>query len=252
MKTLRILLLLCALPAFVFAQKNPLAQTRQMIVVTTPNWDAVDGALQRYERRRRGRWRRVGESVAVVVGRTGLAWGRGEVEFLLHDGPIKKEGDGKSPAGLFRLGTAFGYAAKASGARVPYQQMTATSECVDDSKSKYYNEILDGAKISAKDWSSSEQMRREDEQYRWGLLVQHNYGPNRQPQGGSCIFLHVWLGAGQGTAGCTAMEQEKLLDVLRWLRSSARPVLLQLPEAELVPTKTTRRAWRLPYKAYAK
>jgi D-alanyl-D-alanine dipeptidase len=240
MKVLHILLLLLVLPAGVFAQQNPWTRTRQIIVVTTPDWNAVDGTLQRYERGRRGPWRRVGESVAVVVGRTGLAWGRGEAAFPINEGPVKREGDGKSPAGLFRLGPAFGYAPKASGARVPYQQMTATSECVDDSNSKYYNEILDGAKVPAKDWSSAEQMRRDDEQYRWGLLVKHNYGKNRQPQGGSCIFLHVWLGAGQGTAGCTAMEQEKLLDVLRWLRSAARPMLLQLPKAEWEQLRATR------------
>jgi hypothetical protein len=75
-------------------------------------------------------------------------------------------------------------------------------------------------------------MRRADEQYRWGLLVEHNYGTRTKPGGGSCIFLHIWLGAGQGTAGCTAMESARLQEIISWLKPAARPMLLQLPETE--------------------
>jgi D-alanyl-D-alanine dipeptidase len=235
-----LLMLVCGLAAIGWAQGGEWRKSRQALVVTTPDWAAVDGALQRYERRRGGAWRKIGAAVPVVVGRAGLAWGRGLVDFAAA-GPSKLEGDGKAPAGLFRLGQAFGYAPNAPGVRLPYQHMTPAFECVDDGNSKYYNLILDGAKVSPKDWGSSEQMRREDEQYRWGVFVEHNYGPQRQPQGGSCIFLHIWLGAGQGTAGCTAMEQAALEDILRWLRPASRPVLLQLPEAMLQRAKQAER-----------
>ena len=94
---------------------------RQMVLVTTDSWDAVDATLQRYERASAAdAWAPVGGPVRAAVGRTGLAWGTG-----LHPrtgaGPEKREGDGKAPAGVFRLSSAFGYApaAEAGVIRMP-------------------------------------------------------------------------------------------------------------------------------------
>jgi hypothetical protein len=62
------------------AGANPLAPSTQLIVVTTADWNAVDGHLQRYERARiRDAWTAVGEPIPIVVGKTGLAWGIGAV-----------------------------------------------------------------------------------------------------------------------------------------------------------------------------
>src|SRR5919202_1625655 len=58
----------------------PLARSRQLIVVTTPDWNSVQGTLRRYERAGGG-WRQVGDSFAVVVGRSGLGWGEGVVRL---------------------------------------------------------------------------------------------------------------------------------------------------------------------------
>lgn len=231
----------------VAAGPSPLAGARQLIVVTTSGWDAVDGSLRRYERATvRGGWRPVGAPIPIVVGRNGMAWGRGlhgEAAPAGAAGPVKKEGDGRSPAGLFRLGPAFGYApaAKTGARRVPYLQATPTLECVDDVKSAHYNRVLDRRSVKTPDWQSSEQMRREDDFYRLGVIVDHN--ADRAAGCGSCIFLHIWAGAGKGTAGCTAMESEKMETVFRWLDARTHPLLVQLPEAEF---DRLREAWTLP------
>ena len=225
-----------------------LSQARQLLIVTTKGWDAVDGELQRYERTEGQAWRPVGERIPIVVGRSGLAWGRGlhgELGGLAKaSDPVKKEGDGRSPAGIFRLGSAFGYAPREQAGKVklPYVQATKTLECVDDPMSDSYNRILDGQRVSAPDWKSSEIMRRDDEQYRWGVVVEHN-APPRQARGGSCIFLHIWQAAGKGTAGCTAMPAAKMEQLLFWLDPQQQPLLVQLPQAELA---RLREAWRLP------
>jgi hypothetical protein len=62
------------------AGKSPqmLRRSRQLVLVTTRDWDAVGGTLRRFERRgARGRWAQVGAEVPVVVGRAGLGWGVG-------------------------------------------------------------------------------------------------------------------------------------------------------------------------------
>jgi hypothetical protein len=231
-------LLLLLLPISALARnRDPIHLSTQLVVVTTSDWDAVDGRLQRYQRSGPGKpWQPVGEAVTVVVGKKGLGWGSGVVPADAlrppnSNNPIKKEGDSKAPAGIFRLSRAFGYAEQEpQGWRMPYVSLTSTVECVDDSASKFYNQVVDRGQVSA-DWKSSEHMLRPDELYRWGIVVDHNANPTKAGEG-SCIFLHIWRGPGQGTVGCTAMPQEQLEAILSWLDPRTKPVLVQLPLAQ--------------------
>ena len=222
---------------------SPLARSRQLVLVTTRDWDAVEGTLRRFERKNeKAEWHGVGAATAVVVGRGGMGWGAG-LNAQAGEGPLKKEGDGKAPAGVFKLGPAFGFdtTAEASWLRMPYTPLTPTVECVDDVGSRRYNLIVDRDAVGDVDWKSSEHMRSV-EGYRWGVVVEHNSNPSVAGRG-SCIFLHVWAGPEKGTAGCTAMTQPNLEELLRWLDSKKRPVLVQLPEAEYARFKNV---WGLP------
>jgi D-alanyl-D-alanine dipeptidase len=235
------------LTGFACAQTAPgnFPPATQMVVVTTSGWNAVDGRMQRFERASaHKKWKPVGDSYAVVVGKSGLAWGAGIIPVAPADpaDPVKKEGDGRAPAGVFRLSTAFGYAPQEqSGWKMPYVSLTQSVECVDDSNSKFYNRVVDHGTVSA-DWNSSEHMLRPDELYRWGIVVDHNSGPAR-PGGGSCIFLHIWRGAGIGTVGCTAMPRERVEALLSWLDPAHEPLLVQMPASEY---KRLRKPWHLP------
>jgi len=237
------------------ARPDTFAGSTQMMVVVTPNWDAVDGRLQRWERAStHDSWRPVGETIPVVVGSHGLAWGIGLVppsarHVRLAREPVKREGDGKSPAGVFDLGTAFGYAAEPlPGLKLAYLALTPSVECVDDANSKFYNRVVDRSTV-APDWKSSEHMRYTGESYRWGIVVDFNgtvMGRDRsapQPDAGSCIFLHIWHHAGLGTAGCTAMPQSDLETLMVWLDPARRPLLVQLPAPVY---RRLARQWRLP------
>jgi len=212
--------------------------TSQLLVVTTANWSEIHGTAQRYERDGKG-FSKVGAPFPIVVGRTGLAWGRGLAPGASPEGPSKHEGDGKSPAGLFYLGTAFGYEATAT-TRLPYLPLTASIECVDDADSAHYNELLDSRQYS-RDWHSSEQMRRSDELYHYGIVVNHNTPP--VPGLGSCVFLHIWRNADSATVGCTAMEQANMMLLLQWLDPRKQPLLVQMPQAQY---QANRSSWDLP------
>lgn len=240
-----IFVLACA-PAHVASAKtkikSPLVGSRQVILVTTPEWNSVKGTLRRFERKgARAKWTQVGEAFEIVVGRSGLGWGAGIVETE-GDGPSKREGDGRAPAGVFRLTRAFGFASadEATQLHVPYLPLTPTIECVDDTASTHYNRVVDRADTKTVDWNSSERMREVDG-YAWGVVVAHN--ARAVPGRGSCIFLHIWAGPQKGTAGCTAMERPSLETLLRWLDTRKRPLLIQLPEPEYARLQTL---WRLP------
>ena len=213
---------------------SPLANSTQLVVVTTADWDAVEGKLQRFERPSvQTKWRPIGDSIPVVVGKKGTGWGIGLAGLSPHDSadPIKKEGDLKSPAGIFQLGTTFGFASQKSIQwKMPYLTLTPSVECVDDSRSLSYNRIVDRSTVKL-DWNSSEHMLSVGEYYRWGIEIEQN--PDAKPQAGSCVFLHIWGGGdGGGTEGCTAMAKPNIESILEWLQPASRPLLVQMPLAQ--------------------
>jgi L,D-peptidoglycan transpeptidase YkuD (ErfK/YbiS/YcfS/YnhG family) len=235
-----------AAPEVALQATNPTAQAEQIVLVRTTAWDSPTGTLVCFERERLGDpWRQVGDPCDINVGRTGLAWGVGLHGGTLGGGPEKCEGDGKSPAGAFRLSAVYGYAPRDSVRflRLPYIEATSTCQCVDDPRSAYYNLVLDSLDVAQADWTSRERMRPQTGEWnRWGVIVDHNMSP-REPGRGSCIFLHVTEGRGVPTSGCTSMEEERILALIRWLDAGKHPLLVQLPQAEYVRWKPD---WRLP------
>jgi D-alanyl-D-alanine dipeptidase len=217
------------------------AQSRQLLLATTPGWDDAQGRVRLYERAgAKATWRQVADLGTASFGRSGLAWGRG-----LHPGglagPLKKEGDGRSPAGVFHLRGAAGHAAERPGLRIPYRPATDRLRCVDDPASRAYNRWVIEGEVE-KDWSSAEEMRRKDDLYRWTVWVAHNDDPV-VPGGGSCIFLHLRAASTSTTSGCTAFDADALERILEWLDAGARPVLVQVPEPVL---RRVARPWGLP------
>ncbi len=219
----------------------PLRNSRQLVLVLTSDWDAVDGSLRRFERPSVGSpWKPVGAVVPVVVGKNGMGW---DAKLPLEPAgvPVKREGDTKSPAGVFRLGKAFGRSSEElEGVRLPHLPLGDDLECVDDAHSPHYNQLVRRKEVSQPDWTSSEKMWQE-RLYKRGVVVEYNT-PAR-PAAGSCIFLHIWNGPHRGTAGCTAMEEANLIEVMKWLDQSRNPVLVQLPKAGYERLKTV---WQLP------
>jgi len=121
--------------------------SRQMVVVTTDGWDVDHGSLRTYERDGTT-WKQVGTPADVTIGKHGSAWGVG-LHPVQQDGPTKVEGDARSPAGIFRIGQAFGYA-ETNGTALPYRGLTASDYCVDVTDSPYYNQVVDTRQVGEK------------------------------------------------------------------------------------------------------
>ena len=211
------------------------SSARQLVRVLVKDWNATQGQLQRFEKRR-GAWVAVGAPIDVVVGRTGSAWGRGlGAPHIDANAPVKREGDGKAPAGIFRIGSAFGYAPQLSTG-LAYLPMQASSYCMDVPASPLYNRIVDAKAVGESAVAgSTEPMRLDlvtpgDMRYQRGFVIEHN--ADAVPGKGSCIFGHQWKNKDTPTAGCTAMAPEDMAVLIAWLDRRVHPVLALMPEDE--------------------
>ena len=129
-----------------------LRDARQLLLVVAGGWSSRDARLQRLERRGGAApWKVIGQPVAVSLGRSGLAPASGQAAACAPDVPPKREGDGRSPAGIFPITALFGDAGPdsdlARAARLPWLHGTRDLKCMDDLASRYYNQIVDSTRV---------------------------------------------------------------------------------------------------------
>lgn len=217
---------------------NKQFDSKQLIVVTTDGWNKIKGKMNAYEWKG-NKWIPVLKDIPIVTGRSGLAWGRGLHDQVLNKGKLKREGDGNAPAGIFYLSGLFGYDKISS--KMNSMKVDNRTFCVDDSRSVYYNKIVNTDTVK-KDWKSAETMRMKSDVYKYGIFVDYNVNPAVAGKG-SCIFMHIWTGNSSPTAGCTAMTEANILKLIDFLDKKKNPVLVQVPQSEYEKLKRT---YKLP------
>jgi L,D-peptidoglycan transpeptidase YkuD (ErfK/YbiS/YcfS/YnhG family) len=207
----------------------------QIVLVTALSWNSPTGSLERLERRP-GQWVQIGSSIPVNLGRKGLAWGRG-LHQNIDDKPQKLEGDQRAPAGIFGIGPVFGYL-RIPPVRVnlPYRPISDRDYFVDDVESDDYNTWVTISNADPNEptklWKSFEVMRRPDNLYQLGIVIQQNVNPVVKGRG-SAVFFHVWRGPNLPTAGCTSMSLEDLRVLIAWLEPARSPMLIQGPASQI-------------------
>jgi L,D-peptidoglycan transpeptidase YkuD (ErfK/YbiS/YcfS/YnhG family) len=187
------------------------AGAKQVVVVRRDGVEPFAARLSGYELGEGG-WRQAFRTVPAVIGRNGFA-APGE----------KREGDGKTPSGIYRLIQGFAYPGQVD-TFMPMKVSTADSYWVDDPESPDYNRWVYG-KPKAR---SYERMRRDDDLYKVGLVIEYNTDPVVKGHG-SAIFLHVWHGPHSPTAGCVALAEADLRGALSWLVPDKAPVIALNP-----------------------
>ncbi len=234
------ILLLTILPAAAFELP---AKSSQCLVGISDNWDSSNVTLTYYEKSG-GDWKPIGESWKARLGKSGLVWGKG-----LHPVPtgaaVKKEGDNRSPAGVFAIGGAWGYDDSIrKNPALSYRKVTSRDLWVEDPASPKYNQhiILDHEPATV--WEKKQQMKQDDAAHSLKLFIAHNAPPNVVPNAGSSIFFHVWRGGGsKPTAGCTTMEKPKLQWMISRIDPARYPIYVILNASDYQKYKT---AWKLP------
>ena len=219
----------------------------QAVVGITNGWNSSHVTLSLYEKHGRS-WKRIGTPWKGRIGRKGLAWGYGIHPRIPSPAPVKREGDWRAPAGIFKIGGAYGYPKNIPRhANLPYRTITARDLWVEDRNSPYYNRhiILDHTPSAA--WEKKAQMRQNDYAHALKLYIAHNdaiLGGRPIPGLGSAIFFHIWRGGGsKATAGCTTMPKPRLQQLIASINPSRHPVYILLPQAEY---NRLRKSWKLP------
>ena len=197
---------------FVFAEEIPAElsvlsnEVHQAVVVEATG--KVTAWVSGWERNDKD-WTQVLPPVKAVIGRKGLA-------------PLgeKREGDGRTPSGVFALRRAFGYEEKVATG-LAYQRVTERDFWIDAPDSLQYNQWVAGDVPQV----SHEVLRRQDGLYKYAIVIEYNTDPVI-PGAGSAIFLHVWRGAKKPTAGCVAVSNPDILLFLQWLDVHRNPIII--------------------------
>lgn len=88
----------------------------------------------------------------------------------------KKEGDGKTPEGVWGLGIVFGMHKKEGiegNKNIEYIQINKNLYWIDDIYSKYYNQLIDITKVN-KDWQTAEHLIEYPKEYEYGVEIKSN------------------------------------------------------------------------------
>jgi len=154
-------------------------------------------------------WRRVAGPWTARLGRSGLR-------------AQKREGDGATPVGTYRFGATMYGIAPNPGVRFHYHRLTCGDWWDEDPGSPTYNTFRHVTCGTAPAFGGgSEALWRIAPQYSYFAVIDYNAHPI-VPGRGSAIFLHVAVGA---TAGCVSLPEQQLVQLLRWLRPAARPLI---------------------------
>jgi L,D-peptidoglycan transpeptidase YkuD (ErfK/YbiS/YcfS/YnhG family) len=203
---------------------EPLGQARRLVLVTADTLTSTTATVQRFERAApNAPWQADGGPITTLIGHKGVGWAHAFRSFARAGEPLKVEGDKRAPAGFYKIGRSFGFAASP---RSGYLRITEGMTCVDDLSSAAYNTITTRAELGLK--VHGENMWRVPE-YRRGLLV--DYPSDRQARAGSCIFIHLQLPGKTGTSGCVALPEPQLEALQDYVQAGA--VLAVLPRQAL-------------------
>jgi L,D-peptidoglycan transpeptidase YkuD (ErfK/YbiS/YcfS/YnhG family) len=215
----------------------------QCLTGIADGWNSSTVTLRFYEKSG-GRWLQKGEPWQGRLGKSGLVWGSG-IHPVPADAATKKEGDWRSPAGVFAIGGVWGYQANIrKHPRLFYRQVTPRDLWVEDPASKHYNCNLILDRDPSSPWEKKQQMKQTDPAHALKLFIAHNAPPKVVPGEGSSIFFHIWRGGGaKPTAGCTTMEEAKLRELIAKIDPTRKPLYVLLPKAEY---EKFRPAWKLP------
>jgi L,D-peptidoglycan transpeptidase YkuD (ErfK/YbiS/YcfS/YnhG family) len=193
------------------------ASARQLVTVEAKVARTTYAELRTW-RRADGCWVAAAGPYAARVGKNGLS-------------AIRREGDGTTPTGTYRIGpTMYGNEANPC-VRFRYRRLRCGDWWDEDPASPTYNSFQHVACGTAPPFAGgSEGMWQQPRPYPYLAVVEYNMRPV-VPGKGSGIFLHAQTGG--PTIGCISLRKAELRAVLRWLRPAEAPMIAIGTRAQL-------------------
>jgi len=167
------------------------AKTANQIIVVAA--DGSNATVSMHNKEEDGTWTEI-LSTAGKIGRNGIG--------------KTKEGDGKTPTGVYRFMFGFGNMSD-PGCGLSYTQVDDSYYWVDDSDSAYYNQFVTTNEVT-KDWDSAEHIAGVKSSYNYVLALDYNV--ECMPGKGSAIFMHCAPTSG---AGCIAVSEEMMVEIMK-------------------------------------
>jgi L,D-peptidoglycan transpeptidase YkuD (ErfK/YbiS/YcfS/YnhG family) len=200
---------------------------QQVIVVEAPRWSATEGTLTTYERVD-GKWKVVQPTVRAQLGYGGMV-----------RGDRRRQGTGTTPTGVYDILSGFGRKAD-PGTGLDYIAVDRDDVWPYNPRVPSTYNVFQNAPRKWKSYGSYVE-------YLWDMGMQYNYvavldynlpkGPIRTDKRGirrsttppntsrgGGIFLHV--DNGRKTAGCIAVKEPVMRDIMRWLDPKKKPVFV--------------------------
>ena len=122
----------------------------------------------------------------------------------------KREGDGATPRGTFRLRRLWWRADRAPRptTRLPVRRIAPDDAWNEDPADRRYNQP-----VKLAPGSTADRLRRDDQLYDFIIEINHNTRP-RVAGRGSAVFIHIARPGLAPTAGCVAMPKPQLRRLL--------------------------------------
>ncbi len=184
-------------------EANPFEGVGDATQVVLVEHSGGSNAVLSLHEKKDGAWQKLYECAA-YVGKNGVG--------------KEKEGDKKTPLGVYNLTTPFGIKDD-PGAAMPYTKVTEYHYWCGDSSSQYYNKLMDERTCDRKHTSADEYLIDYVGEYNYAMFIDYNAAG--VPHKGSCIFLHC-TGKNKYTAGCVAIPEAAMKQVLQWARSGVK------------------------------
>ena len=156
------------------------------------------GELNVYTKGDDGAWKTVYAGVRAKYGMNGLY--------------KEKEGDSKTPVGVFKMNTPFGIADSVEGFPDNYIKVDPDMYWNGDSASDRYNKLVNVKEYTAFDRSASEHLINYSGYYDYCIDTGYNY--EGTPYRGSAIFLHCVIND-EHTHGCIAIPKEYMTEIMK-------------------------------------
>jgi L,D-peptidoglycan transpeptidase YkuD (ErfK/YbiS/YcfS/YnhG family) len=130
----------------------------------------------------------------------------------------KKEGDGITPKGVFKLKKIYYRKDKVKNIVTKFKKIKITKDMgwCDDPNSKFYNKLI---RLPSK--FGHEKLYRKDDIYNLIIVLDYNMNPVTKNKG-SAIFIHLAKKNYKPTQGCMGLKQNDLIKLIKMIKKNQK------------------------------